>query len=550
MGIGVVKNPRRVGVIQYFCIVLKKSAQVISIVCRCMSSFMDSDSDPDYAPCRTGLPRKPTTPYDPSGRRSSVERPVAMSKCVTQRSSSAAPPAVQWTIWASHEQVKVPKEKQTHTRKLSLPFTIDGWIMGKNYGQLQYAGHGQSKTVYRLTDKLVLKLCEKPDQEPKLFKALQATGVFPMVHASCECQVFDSAGGIFAQNWYAWVMDYAKPLDQVLQEYPATSYFCILGAIHAMVTAHSSEHSLSDNALFNFGMVQDNVVIIDAGSRFATPPMTKGEFNKLIMHKFWSKAQTLVQPVDLAVHRKQWQSAPLDMQMVLQFYQDRWHNLCKDKHPLPVLDSLEVPNFTFSACPHVASVLDTLDDETLDWLTQTYLWDRSMDAYMLRDRSTDRPLGSISKYGPSDDGYMRRHLDREWTAAEKLEQLISETVARRADHCAHPADDILNEDKLKEILDGWKNDYQRWMRPETLDQTWRMSPQIWHQTLRKVFRLHLFHFVGSFEMVVFFIVAPFNNDHLQVFRHYTDEVAMEGVPVKERNGRILERSKGYARANT
>ena len=51
-------------------------------------------------------------------------------------------------------------------------------------------------------------------------------------------------------------------------------------------------------------------------------------------------------------------------------------------------------------------------------------------------------------------------------------------------------------------------------------------------------------------MVVFFIVAPFNNDHLQVFRHYTDEVAMEGVPVKERNGRILERSKGYARANT
>ena len=65
-------------------------------------------------------------------------------------------------------------------------------------------------------------------------------------------------------------MDYAKPLDQILQEDPATSNVCILGAIHAMVTAHSREHLLSDNALLNFGMVQDNVVIMDAGRRSAT----------------------------------------------------------------------------------------------------------------------------------------------------------------------------------------------------------------------------------------------------------------------------------------
>jgi hypothetical protein len=351
-----------------------------------------------------------------------------------------------------------------------------------------------------------------------------------MVHASCQRQVLDSAGRP-AQTWHAWVMDYAKPLDQILQEDPAASYFCILGAIHAMVTAHSMEHLLSDNALFNFGMVQDNVVIIDAGSRSGTPPMTKGAFNKGVMQKFWSKAQTLVQPVDLAVHREQWQSAPLDMQNVLLTYQERWQNLCNDEHPFPVLNSLEVPNLSFSACPHVASVLDSLDEETLDWLTETYLWDR------------------LSKYGPSGDGYMRRHLDREWTAAEKLEQLISETLAQRADHCDHPAHDILNEDKLKDILDGWKNDYKRWMRPETLDQTWTMRPQIWHQTLRKAFRSHLFQLVGSFEMVVFFIVAPFNNDHLQVFRHYTDQVAKEELPDKERNGRILEQSKGFVRTS-
>ena len=104
-----------------------------------------------------------------------------------------------------------------------------------------------------------------------------------------------------------------------------------------------------------------------------------------------------------------------------------------------MLNRLEVQNSTLSACPHVASVLDSLDAKTLDWLTQTYLWDQ------------------VTQYGRSSDGYTRLHQDRVWTAAEKLEMLISETVARRRFHCDHPDDDILEEDKLKVILDDWKN---------------------------------------------------------------------------------------------
>ena len=488
------------------------------------------------APTKAEAAMERAAPYGPSGRRrsrtstgNSVEQPVARSNCSTQRSNSAEQPAEQWTIWASREQVKVPKDKQTHTRPLSLPCTIDGWIMGKSYRQAQYAGHGQSKTVYRLTDKLVLKLCKKTDQEPALFQALQASGVYPMVHASCQCQVFNSAERP-AQTWHAWVMDYAKPLDQILKEYPATSNVCILGAIRAMVTAHSRGHLLSDNALFNFGMVQDNVVIIDAGSRPKTPPITRGELNKSVMTKFWSKAQTLVQPAELEVHREQWRSAGWDMHTVLQTYQERWQNLCNAEQPFPVLNSLEVLNSTLSACPHVASVLDSLDWETLDWLTQTYLWDE------------------VPQYGRSSDGYTRLHQDRQWTAAEKLEQLISETFARRAYHCDHPAEDILEEDKVKVILDSWKDDYEQWMRPETLDQTWTMTWQNWHQTLRKAFRSHLFQIVGSFEMVVFFIVAPFSNDHLLVFHNFANQVASERVPLDERRRRILELSKDYVRS--
>ena len=48
-----------------------------------------------------------------------------------------------------------------------------------------------------------------------------------------------------------------------------------------MVTAHSREHTLSDNSLFNFGMVHDNVVIIDAGSRSKSPKMSKRDFSKI-----------------------------------------------------------------------------------------------------------------------------------------------------------------------------------------------------------------------------------------------------------------------------
>ena len=128
-----------------------------------------------------------------------------------------------------------------------------------------------------------------------------------------------------------------------------------------------------------------------------------------------------------------------------------------------------------------------------------------------------------------------RGQDGSYSAAENLEQLISETHERRVLHCNNPAEDIVNEDQLKVILDAWKDDYEQWMRPETLDQTWGMSRQQWHQCLRKAFRTNLFQFVGSYEMALFFVVAPFNNENLLVFR---DLLNLEDCKahVRERTG--------------
>ena len=418
--------------------------------------------------------------------------------------------AAEWTISASLDQVEVPRNKQTHTRRVPLPFTIDAWIMGEYYGRRQYLGHGKSKVCYSLSERLVLKLREQRDQEPDLFRELQATGVYSKVHASAQCQFGD-------QTWHAWIVERAKPLDQILKENPAASNVCIPGAVRAMLIANCNQHILSDNGLFNFGMVNDNVLIIDAGSRFGQPQLSRGEFNKKVMIPFWSKAQTIIHPATLNFYREEWQMAGVDMVTALQTYETRCQELRSDSRYFSVLNGLEERNSTTAECPHVASVIDSLDYDTLDWLTHKYLW------------------GDVAEYGPSSDGYTRQQ-DSSYTAAQKLEQLISETHEQRVIHCNNSAEDILNEDELKVVLHAWKNDYKQWMRPETLNETWGMTHQQWHVFLRKTWRTHLFQMVGSYEMALFFVVAPFNNENLLVFRrcHNLDE-SKEYVRKRKRN---------------
>ena len=116
-----------------------------------------------------------------------------------------------------------------------------------------------------------------------------------------------SSAGQSAEIWQAWLSDYTKPLDQILKESPAASNICIPGATRAMLAAHSGRHILSDNALFNCGTLQGNVVAIDVGS-CESSDMTKGEFNKECMKHVWSKAQTLAQPAEPGVYKNKFLS--------------------------------------------------------------------------------------------------------------------------------------------------------------------------------------------------------------------------------------------------
>ena len=178
-------------------------------------------------------------------------------------------------------------------------------------------GHGKSNVCYWLTERKVLKICEEHDQEPHLFRELQATGVCPKVHASAECKFGH-------ETWHAWVADLAKPLDQILKENAAASNVCIPGAVRAMLIAHSNNHILSDNALFNFGMVGGNVAIVDARSRFGQPELIKRTFSKNVIRPFWIKAQAVIHPTTLRWYKKEWHQAGEDIVTALQNCETRW----------------------------------------------------------------------------------------------------------------------------------------------------------------------------------------------------------------------------------
>ena len=85
------------------------------------------------------------------------------------------------------------------------------------------------------------------------------------------------------------------------------------------------------------------------------------------------------------------------------------------------------------------------------------------------------------------------------------------------------------------------------MRPEIMDETRTMTTTQWHGKLCTACRSHLFQIVGSYEMVVFFIVAPFSNENFVVFRYYADQAASEQMPDEKTNGRNLDLSKAYVR---
>ena len=160
----------------------------------------------------------------------------------------------------------------------------------------------------------------------------------------------------------------------------------------------------------------------------------------------------LVHPTTLEKHKQQWKEN-IDMSTALKAYDDAWLRIIADSESMhgsleawcaEALSSAsasgkneascvdndklleELFNSQTSACPHVVSLQRSIDEGTL--------W------------------GDAAHYGYSDEGRRRYQSGRVYTAAEKLEELIEETHARRVRHCRDAARDIVKDKDVRRML--------------------------------------------------------------------------------------------------
>ena len=242
---------------------------------------------------------------------------------------------------------------------------------------------------------------------------------------------FDSVGQS-VRRWNAWVVEQAMPLDQFLGN-PSTSdevaNGCAIGTIRSMLHAAKHGHTMSDNAMFDFGLLGNEIVIIDAGARHLTPEMSKRDFNVTTMRKLWGKLRIHGNVTDLAVYQAAWQKAG-DMVRARATFDALWaasHGLVVDN-----TGSAEqpAPQAVATCVPHVATLLDDISDESLNWLLTEFLW------------------GTVSQYAlvnePQYFGQaltirtVRYHEDHHCSAEVKLDMAIALTRERRERFCSHP----------------------------------------------------------------------------------------------------------------
>ena len=211
-------------------------------------------------------------------------------------------PKKMWAIRPSFPAKASTEFELTHNRSVPLPFAINLVMCGETHACL-YIGHGQSKVVYRVTDKLlVLKLTATKDQEPYVCKQLSldcraaqpAVKICPTIYAIGRCEVQDQ-WGTFRAEWFAWLAEYAIPLDKYMQGLNVDGEGCLKTALYKQVVAAQHGFLLSDNNLSNLGVVDNTVVIIDTGSRkMQEHAISKGTLNADAIHGWWKKLASLL----------------------------------------------------------------------------------------------------------------------------------------------------------------------------------------------------------------------------------------------------------------
>ena len=129
------------------------------------------------------------------------------------------------------------------------------------------------------------------DPEPILFGKLP-NELCPTVYDHRECRVYRSPYPNNAEQpeiWNAWTIAMALPCDQALEAGAISLEALVWHTLLCMCLSGICGLLLSDNGLFNFGVLTGRVVLIDAGSRQCEEsPLSKSRLTRSL-RRFWVK---------------------------------------------------------------------------------------------------------------------------------------------------------------------------------------------------------------------------------------------------------------------
>ena len=138
------------------------------------------------------------------------------------------------------------------------------------------------------------------DPEPTLFGKLPDE-LCPTVYDHRECLVYRNPYPNNAEQpeiWNAWTIAMALPCDQALEVGAISREALVWHTLLGMCLSGICGLLVSDNGLFNFGVLTGRVVLIDAGSRQCEEsPLHKTRLTRSLS-RFWSKLNWYLKDIE------------------------------------------------------------------------------------------------------------------------------------------------------------------------------------------------------------------------------------------------------------
>ena len=419
---------------------------------------------------------------------------------------------------------------KTHSRKMSLPFTVLLTIHDREW-EGQYCGHGIEKVAYRITGwSHVLKVTKSQDQEPTVFQTLQkhslCTEVYDVFNVQYMWHQHDRPGKSKArkiqEEFYGWIVQYAESVDRLLVSSEMAYESCICSCLLNIIECSSHGFVMNDPGVYNFGILEDSsVVVIDgggawkAGTDISLEP--RSVLYRLNVKRFFDKLKWFC-----AKHS----SVDTFCTKLWQIYQDHWlprESVSALKEAVP---SLQVANnaaqlVLFSshsaatghlrprATAAMRAARSQHSENLLNWLRDFFFWK------------------DIAYYRFSSDGTVRWQGNVTCAPLDKLEMLLRVTSEQRMKYLEIGGRQhlesfiVFTEDECNVIFKQWfQRDWRLWMHPETVAQNAKQSDHWWNQTVRRAHRVFLHQLVGCYELVVFFVYVLFSFQNLQAFQRH------------------------------